>query len=163
MNNKGRSHSVDTIFVLTLFCVFAVAVLLALIMGTRTYSAISDRADETYYSRTALSYIVEKVRHNDEQGSVFVSEFSGIPALELRTEFDGVSYSTYMYIYEGNVCELFCETGLDLSADAGIPIIPGSDLRFEKAGDNLLKISYADLSGQEGDVLVALRSKEALG
>lgn len=163
MNGKGKSHSVDTIFVLTLFCVFAVAVLLALMLGTRAYSAISGRADETYYRRTALSYITEKVRHGDKTQAVYLSEFCGAPALELREEYDGVPYSVYIYLYDGNVCELFCETGLDLPEDAGNTIIEGSELSFEKEGENLLKITYADPEGREGEVFVALRSKEAIG
>jgi hypothetical protein len=163
VNGKGRNHSVDTIFVLSLFCVFAVSVLLVLIMGTKSYSAISDRTDDTYFRRTAISYITEKVRHNDKTQSVFISEFCGLPALDLRNEYDGVSYSTYIYLYDGKVCELFCETGLDLPEDAGSSVIEGSALSFEKQADNLLKISYTDPKGLEGSILVSLKSEEAFG
>lgn len=153
----------DTVFVLTLFCVFAMSVLMSLILGTRTYSAINERADETYYRRTAISYIVEKVRHNDNTDTVFISSFCDAPALEFRMDIEGESYSTYLYYYEGNICELFCETGLDLPADAGSEIIAASALSFEAVGENLLSITYTDPAGLEGSATIALRSKEALG
>ena len=160
---KKDSHSVDTIFVLSLFCVFAVAVLLMLIMGTQAYSKISDRTDDTFYRRTAISYIAEKIRHSDREGAVFVSDFDGIPALELRQEIEGISFSTYTFFYEGEVRELFCETGLDLPADSGNSVIEGSALSFEKIDNNLLKVCYADPDGRMGELVVALRSEGALG
>ncbi|MDL2300324.1 DUF4860 domain-containing protein [Clostridiaceae bacterium OttesenSCG-928-D20] len=156
---KTRSHSMDTIFVLSLFVVFAGAVLITLLMGARAYSAVREKGDDSYYSRTALSYIAEKIRHNDVYDGVIISEFAGIDALELRHDFDGESYSTYLYYYDGSICEILCETGLDLSEDAGTPIIEAKDVEFKRLSSRLFEIIYTAPDGKESRLRMSLRSE----
>ncbi len=162
MKKRGKSHSVDTVFVLTLFCAFATCVLLVLVLGTKAYSAVRNESDETYSCRTALSYISQKLHHSDHAGSVTIGEHCGAPALILGESYDGVLFNTFIYYYDGNVYELLCEEGLDLDIDAGNPILPAGALSFEKTGENLLKITYTDANGLTESALVSLRSKGAL-
>ena len=62
---QTENHTINTIFVLVLFCVFAVAVLLVLLAGTGAYQDIADRMERQYEERTCLSYLDAKVRHYD--------------------------------------------------------------------------------------------------
>ena len=158
MKNNRRAHSIDTVFVLALFCVFAASVLLTLIFGTRAYSSVKTSSDEAYYRRTALSYITEKLRQNDISGGVSLGEFGGSPALILHNTYDEIEYETYIYTYGGKVCELFCEADLDLTPEAGNAIIEGRALSFESVGGSLIKITYTDPEGLTGETLVYLGS-----
>ncbi|NCC67511.1 MAG: DUF4860 domain-containing protein [Clostridia bacterium] len=163
MNRTGKSHSVDAVFVLSLFCVFAAAILLTLLLGVRSHSAMKTSADRAYYSRTAISYITEKLRHGDAENSVEISRFSDDSSLVLREYFNGTEYTTTIYLCDGQVRELFCESGLDLPPEAGSAIIEGQALSFEKVGESLVKVSYTDPQGAVTQAYVCLRSGGALG
>lgn len=162
MNKRSKSHSVDTVFVLTLFCVFAISALLVLVFGAKAYSAIRKDADESYACRTALSFIGEKLRHGDESGSVSLGEHCGQPALVIGETYNDVQYNTYIYYYDGHIYELLCRTGIELEIDSGNVIISAYALHFEQKGENLLKINYTDTTGLSQSLLISLRSKEAL-
>lgn len=162
MNRRSKNHSVDTVFVLTLFCAFAISVLLVLVFGTKAYSAIRKDTDETYFCRTALSFIGEKLRNGDESGSVSLGEHCGQPALVIGKTYNDVLFNTYIYYYDGNIYELLCRKGIELEVDAGNVIISASALSFERKGENLLKINYTDTAGLSQSLLISLRSKEAL-
>lgn len=162
MNKTGKTHSVDAVFVLSLFCVFAAAILLTLLLGVRAHSAMKTAADSAYYSRTAISYITEKLRHCDAENGAKIGSFGEEPALVLREDYGGAEYTTTIYLYDGQVRELFCESGLELSPAAGSAIIEGQALSFEKAGDKLIKISYIDPQGSVTEAYISLRSGGSL-
>lgn len=158
MKKRGRSHSVDAIFVLSLFCVFAAAILLTLILGTRTHNAMKTASDEAYYSRTALSYISEKIRHCDSRDAVTVSKFGNSSALFLRENYNGTNYLTTIYYYDGELRELFCEEGAKLEPSAGTKIIAAQDIKFSLSDKGLINIVYTDPDGNENSACVWLRS-----
>ena len=163
MNKTGKNHSVDAVLVLSLFCVFAAAILLTLLLGVRSHSAMKSAADSAYYSRTAISYITEKLRHCDAKNGANIGSLGEESALVLREDYGGAEYTTTIYLYEGQVRELFCESGLELPAEAGSAIIQGQSLSFEKAGEKLIKVSYTDPQGAVTEAYVSLRSGGALG
>lgn len=148
----------DTIFVLSLFCVFAAAVLMTLILGTKIHSAIEKASDKAYYSRTALSYITEKLRHCDSADSAEISEFGGTSALVLTELYNDVEYETVIYVYDGAVRELFREKGLNFGPDAGSEIIKAKALSFAFVSDGLVRIDYTDPKGGSDSTFVYLRS-----
>ena len=55
--NENR-HMVDVLFVLTLFCVFAVCSILLIAVGARSYQNTIDSMETHFTSTTPLSYIV---------------------------------------------------------------------------------------------------------
>lgn len=158
MKKTGGGHSVDAIFVLSLFCVFAAAVLLALILGTKTHTAMKTASDRAYYSRTALSYISEKLRHCDSRDAVEIGEFAGSSALVLRETYDGTDYETTIYYYEGGVRELFCEKGVQFEPSAGEEIIEGQAIGFSISDSGLVGVEYTDPDGNTASAGVWLRS-----
>lgn len=158
MKRDGRSHSVDTVFVLSLFCVFAAAVLMTLIFGTKIHSAMKRDSNEAYYSRTALSYITEKLRHCDNAGCVKISAFADSSSIELTEAYNGVEYETIIYVYNGSIRELFCEKSMTFDPGAGAEIIKGQGLTFTFVSDRLIRIDYTDTEGKSSSAFAYLRS-----
>ena len=141
MIDASRGQRIDTVFVLIVFCVFAVSVLTVLMLGARTYSHITGLTREESAERTVLSYIWTKVRNGDEAGSVSAGDFHGLQALRIDEEFDGIRYRTVIYHYDGWVLELFSEEGLEFYPEDGVRIIAATDLGFAELEYGLIRVS----------------------
>ena len=117
-----RSSKVDTVFVLIIFCVFAISMLMVLMLGASIYKNMTVVSRDGYDERTTLSYFWTKLKNGDEEGRVYLGDFQGIPALCLAEVYGDTTYLTMIYKYQGKVCELFTEEGVQLDPDAGTPV-----------------------------------------
>ena len=72
MNDKTQEKHfiVDILFVLALFGVFAVSALSLVTIGADVYQHTVEDMSVNYDSRTAVSYIMEKVRQSDTADSI---------------------------------------------------------------------------------------------
>lgn len=154
---KRTLYTVDTVFVLVLFAVFAITVLFVLMSGAGVYKNTQSLMQERYEERTALSYITAKVNHHDTDGTIYVTEFEGLDALAFKAEVGGVDSVTYMYYYGGAVRELTCPDGIELKPDAGQEIIEAADLDFETDGD-LITVTCTGSKGTSASVLLHVAS-----
>jgi len=152
-----REHSVDVVFTLALFAVFAVSVLLVLVSASKGYKSIAAATEREYNQRTALAYITAKVRHYDTDGTVSAGDFDGCNALILTEDYGGVPYHTYIYYYDGYIRELFASSEYTLEATAGFAIMPARALSFTMQ-DGMLSISCTDENGAQTEVSLAVRS-----
>jgi len=156
MNKRKSSNenkrSVDTVFVLLIFCGFAISVLLVLLLSGSIYQNISDMTREGEGERIALSYIRTRIRNFDQAGAISVGEFNGIPALLFEEELGGNHFTTTIYIYDGWVRELFHETAVPFEPEDGTPLIRADYLGFEEI-DDIIKISTGF-----GSILISPRS-----
>lgn len=157
---KRETRSFDILFILSIFCLFAASVLFALMLGTKIYSSMQSSSQDTYYRRTALAYVTEKIRHGDSLDAVSVGEIGGTQALILSESMEGVEYQTSIYLFDGWICELFCEKGLGLPPEAGNHVVEAENLAFEEITQGAYKISYLDPSGNPAQTIVWLRSAE---
>mgnify|MGYP000271613250 FL=1 len=102
MNNRNHQKQekhfiVDILFVLALFGVFAVSALALVTIGADVYQHTVEDMGVNYESRTAVSYIMEKVRQNDTTDSIFLTDLENVPALCMLSEIDEETYCTYLY------------------------------------------------------------------
>lgn len=121
MNNRNHQKQekhfiVDILFVLALFGVFAVSALALVTIGADVYQHTVEDMGVNYESRTAVSYIMEKVRQNDTADSIFLTDLENVPALCMLSEIDEETYCTYLYLYDGHFKRTFMRKEL-LSAD----------------------------------------------
>ena len=121
--NPARKHSTDILFVLVLFLVFTSSALAVILLGARVYQSTSSRMESNYNVRTALAYVSEKIRQNDESGAVSLCELDGIPALTLSQRMEDTSYITYLYFQDGALKELLTEASREVSSEQGTAII----------------------------------------
>ena len=141
MTKTTRGQRIDTVFVLIIFCIFAVSVLMVLMFGADIYQNMTGISREEHDERTVLSYIRTKVRNNDENGGVYAGEFQGLPALCYEEVIEGVAYRTAVYHYNGRVFELFSEAGLEFDPQDGVPIMDLNDLNIEPLEYGLIRVS----------------------
>lgn len=137
--NQGKR--IDTVFVLIIFCVFAISVLMVLILGAGIYRNMTGISREGRDERTVLSYIWTKVKSNDKAECVYIGDFHGLSALCFDEVFDEITYRTVVYHYDGWVYELAYETSLDFMPENGERIMEIQYLSFENLGDGLMRVS----------------------
>lgn len=144
MNPKPENrHIVDVLFVLALFCVFAISALMLVMLGANVYQKTVNDMNHNYNSRTAFSYITEKIRQNDTSSAVSVGTLNGKPAILLSQEADGKLFTTYLYEYDGYLTELFTGAESNLGDDilkAGHPLIPIKDFTLTEVKPSLYRI-----------------------
>jgi len=138
IKNAGGKKA-DTVFVLIIFCVFAVSVLMVLMLGASIYRNMTEITQDGKSERTALSFIWTKVKNCDEAGSIYVGDFYGLNALCFDETLGGTEYQTVIYHYRGWVYELFSEKNLGLLPEDGVQIIRISSLVFEEPADGLIR------------------------
>ena len=158
MRKAERGHTIDVIFVLTVTCAFAASVLTVLMLGVNIYGKIQETSNSEFNDRVCLSYITAKVHSNDRAGQIEAGTFEDLSALYMYQEFDGITYHTVLYAYEGWLMELFCEEGL-LPPESGTPVLEIDSVHFENIKPNLLSVEYTDKDGNSGKAFVSLRSE----
>ena len=145
MNAKNeRQHMVDVLFVLTLFCVFALCSILLIAVGAKVYQNTINSMETHFTTTTSLSYITEKIRQNDVSAGIIIEEFGGNDALVLLSEYNGEEYGTYIYSYAGHLKELFTKRSIRLSPEAGQNILEISDFIVTELDEGLYEITLID-------------------
>ncbi|MBQ1895697.1 MAG: DUF4860 domain-containing protein [Clostridia bacterium] len=154
---KRVSMTVDSLFTLVLFAVFAVTVLFVLMSGAGVYKDTQTVMTERYQERTCLSYITAKVNHYDESGRVYIAEVDGIKALAVDEQMGGLDYTTYIYCTDGEVREIMVEKGQPFKPADGLLIVEAEKLEFVQK-DNLLKVICTGESGKTAFVTLHVAS-----
>ena len=141
MGYKNRRRRIDTVFVMIIFCVFAVSVLMVLMLGASVYENVAAMSRDGYTDHSILSYIWTKVKNSDDAGRIYVGEFYGAPALFIEEEYGQIQYITTIYEYNGWIYELFYEMGLDFLPEDGAQIAEHGSLTFYTYENGLIKVS----------------------
>lgn len=74
---KTANHTIDIVFILVLFCLFAASVLSVLLAGANGYQGIVDKMEGQYAERTCLSYLDAKTVIMMKPALVDVESFAG--------------------------------------------------------------------------------------
>jgi len=146
MIKAKRGRSIDSIFVLIIFSIFAFSVLMVLMLGASIYRNIHDISRSGEDERIALSFVRTKIRNMDNYDSISVGEFDGTTALFIYRTIGGRLFRTVIYNSDGYIYELFAEASLTLTGATGMRIAPAPSLNFEKTEFGLLRVSAGDLS-----------------
>lgn len=152
--NKQK-HTIDAVFTLVLFLLFAITALFVTASGASAYRNTADTMTERFDRSTCISYITAKVRGNNEKGKITVEDFGGNSALCIREVFGETGYITYIYCSDGGVRELFCQEGLGLGAESGALIADADGLKF-KLENSLITAELTDISGKATTFYISL-------
>ena len=153
-----QRHTIDFLFPVALFFVFALSALTVLLLATKIYQSTTENSSLNYTSRTSLSYISEKIHQNDLCGSVSLGTFDGCDALVLKQETSDAVYCTCIYSYHNELKEIFFKDGAQTTAAAGQTILKVQDFSMEQIADDLFSFQCTDESGQTARTLVSIRS-----
>ena len=153
-----RTGGSGMIAALILACLFAVTMLLTLVMGARVYRSVQARVEDSAQGRVGLSYITAKVHGNDRAGAISVRDFGGVDAVVLEQDYDGARYVTALYVYDGQMMELFCSDLGAFTPAEGTPIAPAQGLQAEQS-DGMLTLTYVDAGGAARSAYIQMRSE----
>lgn len=151
-------HVIDFTFPIAVFFVFAASSLAVLMLAANIYSNQTADANNNYMARTSLSYVNEKIRQNDERGGISIQTLEGQDCLVLENQIAGVSYTTYIYQYDGKLKELFIREGVDVRLQDGQDIMEVQDFSVEGIGEGLFRLTSVDLDGNETSLIASERS-----
>jgi len=156
--SREQKHVFDALFVLLLFFIFLLCALSVVVIGSSVYNRVTTNMNEHFTNKTAISYIVEKVRQNDVNGGLELVEIEDIYVLQIRQSGEDQDYLTLIYVYNGQLMELFVGADNLLPLAAGEPIMDVNLLQLEQRKEGLFSITITDEHGNTDRVLLSERS-----
>jgi len=144
MKETTKNRRVDTLFVMIIFCVFAISVLIVLVLAASSYQRMTDISRDRQDERTILSYIWTKVKSADDAAMIHIGEFDGIPALFYDEIIGDTLFRTAIYSHNGWVRELFSNPEIGLSPDDGMQIIKLDNLTFSTNDNAMIVVNAGD-------------------
>ncbi len=118
----------------------------------------TDRLGVNDENRTALSYISEKIRQNDSNGAINTVSIDDTDCLALSAVYNGIPCTTYIYVYDGILKELFINDGIPVSLKNGRDIMQISSLSIDRLEDHIYLFTTVDSTGTESSVIASERS-----
>ena len=121
-NRRMVSHSMQGVFVFVLLGLFAVMSTLMVLLGAQMYRNTVDITTYNNQSRLLSAYVRSMVRAEDAEHAVAAETYGDVNTLALRETIEGSEYVTWLYCYDGQLCEQFTSAGRDFHPEAGTPI-----------------------------------------
>lgn len=131
-----KKHTVDILFVLLLFGIFAFSAFMLVIMGSNVYSNTVDSMENNFTNRTSYAYITEKFRQNDSSNSISVDHINSNSAFVFSETIGETEYQTILYIHDGYLKELLTKSGNTLPLEAGNIILEASAFTIVQEDSN---------------------------
>lgn len=157
-NDRLQAHTADFLFTLGLFSLFAAAAFLLVMIDIHVYKSTVESMQDTYTTRTAISYVAEKLRRHDAGGAVSLGEVEGLPALIFSDDMAGSTYLTYIYADSETLYELTVREGTAVTAAMGEEILRVKDFTVTDAGNGFFAFSASDSRGDPVRYLTHPRS-----
>lgn len=155
---KERKHSIEDLFILVTFLVYAVALLMFASLGASVYRNVTSQMQQHQIQRTAESYLREKIRQHDRKGAIQIGEVEGQQALQITEQIEGKEYVTYIYADDGMLKELFISAEKEPRLQDGTGLLELKDMTLEVAEDGCLQIGLQMDNGKEHSFLIRKRS-----
>lgn len=132
---KNKTHSINVLFMLVLFTMFAVLSVLLIIIGSNVYKNIVDSHEKNGTARNVLSYVTNKVRTCTDE--VFIEEKEGTDVLVIGID----SQETLIFFKDGQIHEATISSGDDYNLNFGDVIESAEGFEFElNQNTNMLKL-----------------------
>lgn len=147
-------HIIDIFFTLALLCVFTASALLVVLTGANVYRSTVSDMNGNFNVRTSITYIATKIHQNDTADGVFVTKLGDTDALVLEQNFDEQVYRTWIYYYDGELREIFSMKDNPVSAADGQTIMSVPEMKIEEAGDQMLRFTYVDDTGNQTSLMI---------
>lgn len=158
LQNRKR-HMIDLLFPIALFFIFTLSALMVVLLAARIYQSSVENSSRNDTARTALSYISEKMHQNDMDGSVSLGTFDGCDALILKQDYNGDSYTTYIYAHDNALKELFIKDGANADASNGKKILDIESFFMTQVNENLFHFDCIDQNGHSASIVVGLENE----
>ena len=155
---KEGKHSIENLFIMVTFLVYAVALLVFVSLGATVYRSVTTQMQQHQNQRTAESYLREKIRQNDRKGAIQIGEAEGRQVLQITEQIGEKKYVTYIYADEGRLKELFISAEKEPRLQDGTALLELKNLTFEEEENGYLVISLETVQNGVHRFLVRKRS-----
>lgn len=123
-------NSGEMIAAIFLFAAAALLMCGVVAFGAQGYGVI--RQNTQTDAETAAQYIATKVRSCDTEDGVEADVENGRICLhEYYGDDREYDYVTELYIYDGNLCELYHDAEIELEDSDGLPVIPADGMKID--------------------------------
>lgn len=153
-----KKHTVDLLFTLALFFIFAVSSLAVIVISSDAYRSISARTKENSSARTTLSYLAQKIRQNDVNDGISLQEIGGTDVLALKQLYGDSYYITYIYEYEHEIRELFIKENADFTLQDGKFIAKVKDFSIQEPEPDLYRFHITVEEGHTYDLTIGSKT-----
>ncbi len=158
---RANTHTIDYIFILVVLTIFSASAFFVVFIGARQYHSVASSMSENYETRTAASYLQERLNQNDTAKSVAISDVNGYDAIVLSETVSDASYLTYIYCYNGYLWEITVSEGTKVTPGTGQKIIQAQSFSLDMVSDNLYHIYLVDGANCEQNLYVSLNTKQS--
>lgn len=142
--NNTSQFSFQFIFIMLLFLLIVFLSVMIILLGNDVYSGINKDREENYQKMVSLSYVANKIRQNDKEGSVRIDSLQGKNAVVINEVYDGVEYETWIYFYNNGIYEMFTDANMEFNLEDGMRILNVESFKIEKLKDNLYKFTASN-------------------
>lgn len=156
MKNSSR-WIINFIGTILLLGMFAVGALILMNVGVRVYNNVVTTNNNNFTLRTSLNYIATKVRSCDVRNAVEVVSFGDGNALCLTDKSGDGTYRTYIYLYNGRLCEVIESEGHSVEPDYGFDILEISKFDVTEANGKV-SLYIENIAGENEKLTLSLRS-----
>ncbi len=152
-------HSMDFLFSIALFFVFASTALVVLLLSANIYQHNVHQSMNAFDQNTTLAYLTEKIRQNDSsKTNISLTTFDGYEALAISQEYNDICYTTYIYEMDGKLKELFIQNGVSAPAQSGTTVLEIYNLEMKELKKGLFKFTCYSEDGTKDSVIIGLQS-----
>lgn len=159
MKREERGRALTGALAFLLLAIFAVGATQLTLLGAQAYRATVARRQAHNQERIIPAVIRGAVRAESAADAVSVEELDGVCCLTVRSEEDGQTYLRRVYVWNGNLCELFTSAGRTFAPDGGETLCPAQAMQAEISG-NLLTARVTGADGKKTEVCVSLCGEE---
>ena len=159
MNEQQENNIIDVLFVIALFCIFALSAIFLISIGANIYGKTVSHMEANFNGRTSFAYVTEKIRQSDNDGAISIGDFNGCPALLITKKTGDTNYITYLYEYDGYLKELMIREDTPLPPSAGQNILAVTEFSLTQVNDRLLSFTIATEEGLKNHLYVSTKSK----
>lgn len=151
---------IDKVFVLAALALFAATSLCLALIGAKQYRYVTDAMNANYEERTVSSYLTEKFRQYDSQNAITITDLNGTKAIAFLATENEISYTTYIYYYEGALRELVVTEASVYSLSGGqeILMIHGFEPKF--VNNSLIQATITDSNDNHKQLYFSIHSAQ---
>ena len=151
---RKAKHSIDFLFPIALFFVFACSTLFVLLFSANIYEKVVASSNANFETGTSLAYITEKIRQSDSNGNISITDYEGYQALAIQENYDGLSYTTYIYEMDGYLKELFIKDGVSAPVQTGTTIMEIHNFTMEDLENGLFRFTSTTSDGSFDSITI---------
>lgn len=162
MRREKTAHIIDLFFAITLFGVFAISAIMVVFLGIKIYETTVNDMSRNFTSRTAVSYIREKLRQSDMEGSVSIEEVDGLPTIVIQSVNDNGIRKVYINSYAGYLREATVYSLEVPSRDKFVKLMELQSFSVRQVATGIYYVTVVDTEGETDFAYISTKCNQKI-